>query len=198
MRQECAVPEARERVDDRGRLYDHLDPVVREREQPVRLDQLEALVRERRRVDRDLRAHAPGRMRERLLGGDVGQLGARAPAERPSRGRQDDAGDGLRIAPLEALVERRVLAVDREELASAAAPGGHRQLAAGDEALLVREREGHAVLERPERRRHAREADDRVQDDVRLAALEQRNGVTAHLRVADTVLRRERVERRRP
>ena len=40
-------------------------------EQPVRLDHLEALVHHRRRVDRDLAAHRPVRMRARLVGRDV-------------------------------------------------------------------------------------------------------------------------------
>ena len=66
VRERGAVAEADERVDDRGRVHDDLDPLVREPEEEVRLDQLEPLVGERGRVDRDLRAHAPGRVRERL------------------------------------------------------------------------------------------------------------------------------------
>ena len=45
--------------------------------------------------------------------------------------------------------------------------------------------------------RDAGEADHRVQDDVRRAPLEQRDGIAADLDVLDAVLRRERVERRR-
>ena len=69
MRERGAVAEADERVDDGRRVHDDLDPLVLEAEEVVRLDQLEALVRERRGVDRDLRAHRPRRMRERLLHG---------------------------------------------------------------------------------------------------------------------------------
>ena len=69
MRESCAVAEADERVDDRRRMHDDLDPLVRKPEQVVRLDELETLVRERRGVDRDLGAHGPGRMRESLLHG---------------------------------------------------------------------------------------------------------------------------------
>ena len=68
---------------------------------------------------------------------------------------------------LEALEERRVLAVDRQDPAAAARLRRGRELAGRDEALLVREREVDAVLERPERRVDAGEADDGVQDDVR-------------------------------
>ena len=65
-----------ERVDDRLRVHDDVDPVVRRAEQPVRLDHLEALVHQRRGVDRDLAAHRPGRVRERLRDGHALQLGA--------------------------------------------------------------------------------------------------------------------------
>ncbi len=87
------------------------------------------------------------------LGRDVGELVARAAAERAAARRQDDA---LRLAERRALEERRVLAVDRDQEPAAALAGGERELAGGDEALLVRERERDAVLERPHRRGQAR------------------------------------------
>ncbi len=119
------------------------------------------------------------------------------PAERPARRGQDEPGDGRGIAPLEALEERGVLAVDREQQPSSPLLRGERELAGRDEALLVRQRERDAVLERPERRPNAGEADDGVEDDVRLAPLEQLDRVAADLDVLDAVLRREVVERRR-
>ena len=67
---EGAVAEADGGVDDALRVDDDLDRVVADIVQPVRLDDLQALVRERRGVDGDLRAHRPGRMPERLLRGD--------------------------------------------------------------------------------------------------------------------------------
>ena len=59
--------------------------------------------------------------------------------------------DGLWAAVLEALKERRVLAVDRQQEASPTLLRGERELSGGDEALLVGEREGDAVLEGPQR-----------------------------------------------
>ena len=67
MRDRGAVAEPHERMDDRGRVHDDLDPVVVEPEEVMRLDELETLVRQRRGVDGDLRAHGPRRMREGLL-----------------------------------------------------------------------------------------------------------------------------------
>ena len=99
------------------------------------------------------------------------------PATRPRNGPPDAVRtsdcDRVGSTSLEALEERRVLAVDRQEQPAAASVGGDGELAGGDEALLVRERERDAALERPERRLDAGEADDRVEDDVRLARVEE-------------------------
>ena len=114
VRERSAVAEARDRVHDRGRVDDDLDLLVRQAEEKVRLDQLEALVGERRGVDRDLRAHPPRRVRKRVGSRDVGELLARPAAERPTRCGQDDRVHSLGGASLEALEERRVLTVDGE------------------------------------------------------------------------------------
>ena len=78
------------------RMHDHLDPVVRDAEEPVRLDQLEALVGERRGVHSDLSSHRPGRMCERVGDRDVFELLARAAAERAARSSQHERLDRLR------------------------------------------------------------------------------------------------------
>ncbi len=198
VRKRGAVAEADERVHDRARVHDDLDPLVRDAEEEVRLDQLEALVRERRGVDRDLRPHAPGGVRERVLDADVSQIGPGAAAERPARGGQHERVDRLRLAPLEALEERRVLGVDRQQQASSPLPRLQRQGAGGDEALLVRERERDPALERPQGCADPGEADHRIQDDVRRRGLEQLREVAADLRVRDGLLRGERGEVGRP
>ena len=61
-----AVVELDQRVDDRLRVHDDVDRGVGDAEQVMCLDHLEALVHQRRRVDRDPPAHLPGRVRERL------------------------------------------------------------------------------------------------------------------------------------
>ena len=192
MRQRGAVPEAHHGVHDGGRVDDDLDPVVREVEEEVRLDQLEPLVHERRRVDRDLRAHAPGRMRERVGRLDVGEVGAAAAAEGPARGRENEGVDGLRGVAVEKLERGGVLGVHGEQPPSSPLPGRHGQVAARDQALLVRKREVDAPLQRPEGRREAGEAHDRVEDDVGLGAVEQVGRIASHLGQ-----RREAVDRGR-
>ena len=144
-------------MDDRRRLDDDLDPLVRQPEEEVRLDQLEALVRERRRVDRDLRAHAPGRVRERLLGRDVLELLARAPAERAAGARSARASrtcSGARPSRHWNAAECSLSTGSsrpppRSRAASASSPAATR-------LSLFASASVDAVLERPERRRQAR------------------------------------------
>ena len=112
-------------------------------------------------------------MRERLLGRDVLELGPRAAAERPAGTGEHERVDLLRLAPFETLEERRMLAVDREDPSASPLARGEGELAGGDEALLVCQREVDAALERPERRVHSGKADDGVEHDVGLSALEQ-------------------------
>src|SRR5205814_3129732 len=55
-------------------IYHDLDPVVGDPVQLVRLDDLQTLVHQGGGVDRDDRAHVPGRVGQRLGGCDLGQL----------------------------------------------------------------------------------------------------------------------------
>ena len=115
-------------------------------EQPVRLDHLEALVHQRRRVDGDLAAHPPGRMAERVVGGDAGQraraAGARnGPPEavrisrRSSpRGRAGAGTGGWRCARCRPAARRR----------RARARPIHHQAAGHDQHFLVGERDALA------------------------------------------------------
>ena len=98
MRERGAVAQLDQAVDDRLRVHDDVDLLVRRAEQVVGLDQLEPLVHQRRRVDRDLAAHRPRRVGERLLDRDVLEVLALEAAERAARGGQDQAVDGARGA----------------------------------------------------------------------------------------------------
>ena len=114
-----AVDELDHRVHDRLRVDDDVDPVEADAEQQVRLDDLEPLVDQRRGVRRDQRAHRPGRVGERLLGADVGERGAVAAAERPAGGGEDQPAHLLGPPAAQALGERGVLGVDRDDLVRA-------------------------------------------------------------------------------
>src|SRR6185437_10167802 len=97
-------------------MDDDIDVVVRDVEQQVRLDDLETLVDQRRRVARDDRAHRPGRVGERLLGGYRGQLVPVATAEGAATRGDDEPAYLLARSRTQALRQRRVLGVDRTYL----------------------------------------------------------------------------------
>jgi hypothetical protein len=85
-----------------------------------------------------------------------------------------------------------VLRIHRKDPAAAARERRNGQIARGDEALLVREREIDAALQRPHRRGQARETDDGVEDDVGLGALEELGEVSADLRERSDAVERLR------
>ena len=87
--------------------------------------------------------------------------------------------------PVEALEERRVLAVDGQEQPSSLLPRGDGEISCRDETLLVREREGHAPLERPQRCADACEAHDGVQDEVGLGCVEKLREIAPDADVLD-------------
>ena len=110
---EGAVDELDERVDEALGVDEDVDPLVGDIVQPARLDDLQALVHERRGIDGDLGAHRPGRVRQGVRG-----RGRRQPLGRPSRGTDRPMRSGAAARPIairspgQALPERRVLRVD--------------------------------------------------------------------------------------
>ena len=125
-------------MDDRLRVDHHVDPVVVDPEQLVRLDHLEALVHQGRRVDGDLLAHGPGGMVQRRLHGHGRQFVCRTTAERPTGSRQDDVGDPfIHVVGSQALVDGAVLAVDRQQFGPRGGPDPLDHRACGDQGLLV-------------------------------------------------------------
>ena len=74
-----------------------------------------------------------------------------------------------------------MLAVDGQQQPSTALVRLEGELSGGDEALLVRQGEIDAALERPERGGEPREPDHCVEHEVRLCALEQLSQIPAHL-----------------
>ena len=135
-----AVLEFDHRVDDRLRVEQHRNPVRRGSEQPVSLDHFESLVDERRRVDRDLRAHVPLGMAQGLLYGDVRQLLGPEVAECAAAARHDQPPHRGAFAH-EALEDRRMLRVDRNHRCFPLPRQRHHVGAAHYERLLVRQRE---------------------------------------------------------
>ncbi len=161
----AAVDELDHRVNDALRVNHDVDGVVRHGEEEVRLDDLERLVHHGGGIDRDPRAHVPGRVRQRLCRRDRGELASRPAPERAARCRQQDAPNRSGRLADQALPDGRMLRVDRDDLGPGAPRCIQQQPAPRNQALLVGEGQSVALLERSHRRGQARRADDAVDDD---------------------------------
>ncbi len=87
---------------------------------------------------------------ERLLDGDLREVGPGAPAERAAAGGEHELLDRAGRLAGQELEQRRVLGVHREQLGSGRLRQGHHELAADDERLLVGQGEIDPL---PQRRR---------------------------------------------
>ena len=117
-----AVGEGHEAVDHRLRVHHHVEPVGRDAEQVMRLDQFEPLVHQAGRIDRHLRPHRPVRMGQRLASRVAAAIrSARPGAERAARGGQRHLLDRSRSA--------RRRAPGRSRCARCRAAGRSRRLA---------------------------------------------------------------------
>ena len=164
----------------------HVDRVVLDIVQPVCLHDLQALVGEGRRIDRDLRPHVPRRVTQRLLRRDHGQLGRAGVEERSARCGQQEPGDRTGRLAREALPDRGVLRIDRPQPGQRAREGvpgidrrafgrpcaseRHDEVAAGDEWLLVGRGDDFARGERGEHRAEADDAACTDDDEVHVVA----------------------------
>ena len=101
-------------------------------------------------------------------GRDVVQLVAAAAAERPAAGGEHQAAHLVGGAAAQALRQRAVLGVDRDDLARLG-PRGHDR-AADDQRLLVGQRQGAAGVERGERRPQPERTVDAVEHHVARAS----------------------------
>ena len=156
-------------------MHDHLHLIGRHVEQPARFDDLEPLVHQGGRVDRDLGPHFPRRVLERVLHGHAREPRLRRLTERPpGRGEKDPVNIGSPVAG-QALEHGAVLGIDGEEL-HAPGPRGRRHQAAGHhERLLVGERHRPAGLDRRHGREQSDASDQRRDDDVRFDVAAQRH-----------------------
>ena len=183
LRLEGAVDELDQGMDEALRMDEHIDLLVVQIVQPACLDHLQALVGERCRVDRDLGAHRPVGVSERLVRGRRRDAFRWPVAERTARRGEDHAPHGVESLADQALPQRRVLRVDRSQpeerrraqrssLRGAAAASvlgeRHHQVPASDERLLVGGRDRLAGAQRGEDRSEADHASrsDHEQVDV--------------------------------
>ena len=154
-------------------MHHNLNAFIRNAEQVVRLDQLQALVHERGAVDRDLAAHLPGRVGQRLLAGHLAQLrGGHAP-EGAAAGGEHQPVDRAHALRGDQLMERRMLRVHGDQVGARGLGQRGHQLAAHHEALLVGQSQVQALAQRGDRRPQTGGAHERVQHQVAVPARDQ-------------------------
>ena len=90
LRLDAAVAELYHGVHHRLGMYQHLDVVGFDAEEPFGLDDLEPFVHQGGAVDGHLATHAPVGVLEGLFEGDGGKVGACAAAERTAAGGEED------------------------------------------------------------------------------------------------------------
>ena len=134
---------------------------------------LQRLVHQRGRVDRDLRPHPPGRVPQRLRGGDVRP--ARG-ATGPGTGRRRRSGSpGAPPAAVPACSAWKIAecSLSTGRSVRPATPGQvHHQRAGDDQRLLVGQGDDLARLQRRPGPAQAGRADDRAEDPVGLGVLD--------------------------
>ena len=188
MRLHAAVRELHHGMDGALRLHHHADLVVGHVEQVMRLDDFQALVHKRRRVDRDFRAHVPRGMFQRLSRRDALQIRALLAAERAARSRYPQTRHLTLGFAQQALIDGTVLGVDGHKRARRAHLRGHArlpalrvhlrrqrhdQVAAHHQAFLVRQRQHLARSQRLVACAQARCAHQRVYHHVDLGQAHQ-------------------------
>ena len=99
-------------MHDRLRMNQDLNLIGTYTEQPMRLDDLEALIHQRRRIDGDLPSHLPCRMTQRLIGRDPLQVRRRQVSERSAGRGEYEPTDFALVSSVQTLVDGIVLAIN--------------------------------------------------------------------------------------
>ena len=154
-------------MDDALPVDEDLNPVRRHAEEVDRFDDLQALVHQGGGVDRNLRAHVPVGVFEGHFGGDGSEVLPRFAEKGAAGGRQQYFIQVAVPVSFEALENRRMFRVDREDSDPLFGRPGHHQLAARHQRLFVGEGEGDAGVDGGKGRPQADHPHDRVEDDVR-------------------------------
>ena len=162
-----SIHELDHRMHDALRVDDDIDPRDVHVEKPARLDHLQPLVEHRGRIDGDFFAHPPRRMAQRFLPGHRPHLVLRPGTERSAGCGENKAPHLHRVASFQALENRVVLAVHRENPAAKVTRGRHDQLTGDHEHFLAGQRDVFAGLERGEGRTQPPRAHDGDQHHVR-------------------------------
>ena len=142
-------------MDNALRMHDYVDFVRLHLKQVHCLNDLQALVHQRRRVYRDFAAHAPGRVSERFFRSYVPEAFKRPAAERPA-GRSEKnfskRASVSRIVPVQTLKNCGMLTVYGQNPYAVRCGFPHDKLARRDERLFICKRNICSAADRRQRR----------------------------------------------
>ena len=133
-------------------MHQNVDFVGRQREQVGGFDDFEPLVHHRGRIDRDLLAHAPVRMFQRLRQCRLFDVGGRPGAERSARCGDDYPHQFLAVSGAERLKQRVMFGIGRQDAGTGLRRALHEEIAGADQAFLVGKRHRCAAVDRRQRR----------------------------------------------
>src|SRR2546423_9903048 len=126
-------------MDNALRMHHHVNAIIRQIEEKVRLDYFERLVGERRAVDGDLATHLPRWMSQRVFDGGLCELLFAPATERPTRRSQHNSSHLRCGVTCDALQNRAVLAIYRNDLAASGCARLLNYIAGNDQCFLVGE-----------------------------------------------------------
>src|SRR5438552_2295322 len=147
-----------------------LDVLVREPEQEVRFDHLECLVGEGRTVDRDLPSHAPGRMAQCIIYCRRRESLNAPVTERAAGSSEHNATNLRRRMSSNALENRAMLAVDRDNFPRSSSARVPYEIACDYKGFLVGERNALSSFQRSKCGVEPGSTDDRVEHDIDVIA----------------------------
>ena len=147
LRFHAAVAELHRTVHYRLRVDEHLNLLSLNAEEPLRLDNLEALVHHRRRVYRNLRSHLPCRMAQSVGSLHITHLVERELAERTARSGEQYLLYLVVAFAYKTLEDGRVLAVYGQDVHVVLRSKSADEVAGYDKCLLVGEADCLACLD---------------------------------------------------
>ena len=148
------------------RVDDDAQPIQSHGKEVERLDKFQPLVHHSGGIHADLCAHVPIGMRHGLFGRCRIQFGHGLGAERPAAGRQRNPAHVLQLSPFEALKDGVVFGIDRQQGGAVLLDKARHHLARRNQRLLVRKRDGVALLYRAHGGRKPRATDDGRDGDI--------------------------------
>ena len=155
------------------RLYHDADFFHRHTEQKTCLDHLQTFVYQCRGVDRDFRSHAPVRVLQCILRAHIFQFFPLFAAERPAGSSDPKLVDFSVLPALQALEQRAVLAVNRENLHMVFRCQRHNQMPGRDQRLLIGQRNVLSCLYGCHSRTDSDHPDNRGDQNIRFRHLRQ-------------------------